>query len=754
VRFGAAAKTVVVGLGAAGVRLYETTTGKEVTRLPNQAGRPETIVLSGDGKILASVTAASPGASAVPQERKIHLWDACTGKPLRELRLPKKSIGGSLALSPDARVVLWWDEFGMRRWDLRTGIVTTPDFIGEHNPGQLSLSPDTRLLLTSRAGMIRLWDLASGKLVLFRQGPRRATFNPEGSTLAIGTPQGVTLWDVGGGKVIRSWKQLGGVSVIAFSPDGRQLATVADGGLIRVCSTTTGRELVARAGHQGRITSLRFSRDGLALGSWSMADGSARIWSLPGGKTRFHYQTPENEGPLDLDVDRAVVATGGRDSEWVTVVDLRSRKPLRRFEDVASSDTPQTVAFSPGSTSLASLRGYWPSGLLGSYPPRFASYRLDLNDYWTGTARVMASWSARPGTSAEYRGPDGRLLQFSPDGRVLAGTAWDTRTGAGFIWLWDGRSGRPLPQVPRDAVQGRLLTFSADGQFLAAGGSVSGEPPDRRDDKVSVWELGTGKPLLRVPDRRREVRALCLSGDGRFVMLGTSRGAIKLWDLLTGREVGRLPGHRGAVCSLALSPGGHLGSGSEDTTILVWDLEKTLAKWRCPASLKNPELRALRTALTGDDALKANRAVWRLALAPDQALPWLRKHLRPASAPDARVALLVRDLGSADYQTRENATRQLAALGEKAEDALRAAVLRGGDLEARRRAERLLRPLAGRTLPAAQRRCLALLEQIGSAEAREQLRQLAKGAPGARLTLEAQAALERLARRGRFKAAP
>src|SRR5262249_10145617 len=126
---------------------------------------------------------------------------------------------------------------------------------------------------------------------------------------------------------------------------------------------------------------------------------------------------------------------------------------------------------------------------------------------------------------------------------------------------------------------------------------------------------------------------------------------------------------------------------------------------------------------------------------------------RPARQ-EPRIDRLVRDLGSIDYQTRENATRQLAALGDKAEEALRATLLSGGDLEVRRRAERLLRPLAGRTLPAAQRRCLALLEQIGSAEGREHLRQLAKGAPGARLTLEAQAALERLAGRGRLRAAP
>jgi len=268
-----------------------------------------------------------------------------------------------------------------------------------------------------------------------------------------------------------------------------------------------------------------------------------------------------------------------------------------------------------------------------------------------------------------------------------------------------------------------------------------------------LWDLGTGKKALQVPDRDREVSAVGLSPDGRFLLMGTDRGAICIWDLLVDREVGRFEGHRGGVCALSCSVHGHLASGSDDSTVLIWDLDRAVAKCRRRAGLKQADMVALWAALADADALKGNRAVWQLALAPAKSVSWVKKHLRPVR-PDRRVERLVRDLGSADYEDRERAMKQLAELGEKAEYALRAALLGATDLEVRRRAGRLLKAIQGRPLPALQRRSLALLEQIGSAEAREHLRQLAKGAPGARLTLEAQAALERLAGRGRPKAAP
>jgi hypothetical protein len=114
------------------------------------------------------------------------------------------------------------------------------------------------------------------------------------------------------------------------------------------------------------------------------------------------------------------------------------------------------------------------------------------------------------------------------------------------------------------------------------------------------------------------------------------------------------------------------------------------------------------------------------------------------------LARLTANLDSDQFAVRDQATRELEALGELAEAALRKLLAAKPSLEARRRAEELLEKLRS-PLPSGERlrslRAVEALEHAGTEPAQRLLIRLAGGAPGARLTREAQAALQRLARR-------
>jgi hypothetical protein len=133
-------------------------------------------------------------------------------------------------------------------------------------------------------------------------------------------------------------------------------------------------------------------------------------------------------------------------------------------------------------------------------------------------------------------------------------------------------------------------------------------------------------------------------------------------------------------------------------------------------------------------------------------VPFLAKLMRPqaASADPHTIAALVGDLDSNQFTVREKAMQALEKLGKVAEPALRTALAaRQPSLEIRRRMERILEKLEGPvTAPERLRelRALEVLEQIGSAEARQLLETLAQGAADAPLTQEARTALRRLAR--------
>jgi hypothetical protein len=193
-------------------------------------------------------------------------------------------------------------------------------------------------------------------------------------------------------------------------------------------------------------------------------------------------------------------------------------------------------------------------------------------------------------------------------------------------------------------------------------------------------------------------------------------------------------------------------TGSSDTTIVLWDIPQLLSKTPGPNErLSQAGIERLWADLASVDAAKAYRALWGLIQDPEQALPFLKQHLQPASPQVAEhIAQLIRALDSDRFEKRESAAKELDRLGDSAEIALRDTLAGQPSAEVRRRIVGLLERHQSRaSSPQTLRmlRAIEILEQIGSAEATRMLQTLAKGAPATRLTRDARASLERLARR-------
>ena len=206
------------------------------------------------------------------------------------------------------------------------------------------------------------------------------------------------------------------------------------------------------------------------------------------------------------------------------------------------------------------------------------------------------------------------------------------------------------------------------------------------------------------------------------------------------------------MVSLAFSPDGKtLASGSYDTTVLVWGVTGLGKDRPRRLPLTPQELKILWTNLASEDAAKAYQAIDTLTACPPQTVPLLKENLKPVARVDPqRIARLIADLDSEHFAVREQATQELETLGEQAGPALRRWLAGGPSAEGRRRAERLLARLeapADRPVRLRELRAVEVLERVGRGEARRALEELAKGAPEARLTQEAKAALGRLAER-------
>jgi hypothetical protein len=163
------------------------------------------------------------------------------------------------------------------------------------------------------------------------------------------------------------------------------------------------------------------------------------------------------------------------------------------------------------------------------------------------------------------------------------------------------------------------------------------------------------------------------------------------------------------------------------------------------AKLSEKDLESRWADLASAQGEKAYQAVWDLTASPAQAVPLLAKHLKPVKpASEKELAKLIADLEDDDFDTRTKANEELAKLGEVAEPALRNALATAKDVDLKLRLNVLLGNLKAASPPSETLRTLRavqVLERAATPEARKLLQALAGGAPEARLTREAKAAL-------------
>jgi WD40 repeat protein len=350
--------------------------------------------------------------------------------------------------------------------------------------------------------------------------------------------------------------------------------------------------------------------------------------------------------------------------------------------------------------------------------------------------------------------PDGRtLLLFSGDLRVLQ----VDRTTNKILREYDV----PMPEGPGQEVLQTLegspgpTAFSPDGKLLAYTSWQTGNVI------VVLVDLGTRRIVHTVEAPGDMALALAFAPDSKTLAWASwkDRG-LHLVEVATGRERHRLTdGHLGGCRALAFSADGRkLICGSDDSTALVWDLTgRLLLKERWAELLSAEEWQSCWADLAGKDAVRAFRAGRRLVGTPADSIRFLRGHLRPMPVADrGRVERLIIELDSDDFSKREKACQELEKLGYSARAFCEKALTHTTSAEVRRRLKAILeRQGEGRWESESERlrcsRALEVLELIGDDEARQLLRSLAGGAVGAGLTVEARVSLERLDRSRRSR---
>ncbi len=396
-------------------------------------------------------------------------------------------------------------------------------------------------------------------------------WSSDGKRIASGSnDKTVQVWDASTGNPLLTYKgHTGPVNSVAWSSDGKRIASGSADKTVQVWDASNSNLLCTYKGHLDSVKSVAWSPDGKRIASGS-DDSTVQVWDATSGSHLLTYRGHRDPvKSVTWSPDGKHIASGSED-KTVQVWDASNGHllfPYRRHHDAINS-----VAWSPDGKHIASgsfdeTVQVWEasSGYL------LLTYQVPVNSVaWSPDGKCIA-FACNDDTAQVWDASNSRLLlpywkhtdkvnsvAWSPDGkRIVSGSNDDTAQ------VWEASSGNSPLLTYQGTSSVKSVAWSPDDKYIASGSG---------DNTVQVWEASSGRLLLTYRGHTDVVNSVAWSPDGKRIASGSDDDTVQVWDASTGSQLFTYQGHTDAVNSVAWSPDGkRIASGFDDDTVQVWD---------------------------------------------------------------------------------------------------------------------------------------------------------------------------------------